>query len=132
MRKLIGGAIALVASIIAMAFTYWSALDTVVTKLRSKGPVGIFIANIITSPLIHLALILAAIGLFVLAFREFRTTRKLVSPEASSLEAEGSKIDSSDSSRAKLSRSITQTMTSSPGSIQAGRDIRTKVEKRDE
>jgi hypothetical protein len=75
MSKLIGGAIALLFTIIFYAFSYWNALETALVKLRSKGVVGIFIADFITSRAVLLALIVTAIVLFTLAFREFRATR---------------------------------------------------------
>jgi FtsZ-binding cell division protein ZapB len=72
LQKFIGGAIAVLAAIALLTLAYWSTAGTVLTALRSKGPFGVFLAGLLTSPTIHFALLLVALVLLGLAYAEFK------------------------------------------------------------
>lgn len=55
------GAIVVVAILTLHAIEHWTVIDSIVTQLRSAGPVGDFLVKILMSPLLPLALAVAAI-----------------------------------------------------------------------
>jgi hypothetical protein len=54
------------------ALNQWHLIDFVITKLRSEGPVGMFLADLITSPTFRLLLILAGLIVVVVGYMEDR------------------------------------------------------------
>lgn len=62
----------MIIDVIFLAFTYWNALETALSKLRSKGVVGMFLVDLITSPAIQVTLILVSVSLFAWAVIEMR------------------------------------------------------------
>jgi hypothetical protein len=57
------GAIAVVAILTLQAVEHWTVVDAVLSGLRSKGNVGVFVANFLLSPVVPLVLAIAAIYL---------------------------------------------------------------------
>src|SRR6266849_33909 len=53
--------VTLVSLFVLEILTWWGLLETAAEKLRSKGPVGVFLLEALTSPIVRMALIIAAI-----------------------------------------------------------------------
>jgi hypothetical protein len=62
MRKLIGGLVILGLVGVWEALNYRHLIDFLITKLRSEGSAGMFLADVITSPVLRLVLILVVLG----------------------------------------------------------------------
>lgn len=65
MRKFALPVVIFVASILVASLNYWSLLDSTLARLRSKGEFGLFMASMLTSPL--LPIVLSFIGLALVA-----------------------------------------------------------------
>lgn len=77
MRKLIGGLVVCGVAGIWEALNYWHLIDFLITKLRGEGSAGMFLADVITSPVLRLVLILVGIGIAVKGLMEHRAAVRL-------------------------------------------------------
>jgi hypothetical protein len=104
MRKFIPALVVGCCVVLWEAILQFSTVQTTLAALRSSGPTGSFIAKFLTSQVVILSLAVAAI---LLALRGIVAMRK-----------------SKDFSVSADRVTIKQTMTDSPNSIQAGRDVK--------
>jgi hypothetical protein len=74
------GLFLLLAAAIWEALNHWSLLDSVITKLRSEGPTGTFMADLMVSPLLRLVLIIGGLGFVVKGYLETRKTKARATP----------------------------------------------------
>jgi hypothetical protein len=107
MRKFVPAFVAGCCVVLWEALLQFGTVQTTLAALRSSGHTGAFMAKFLSSQIVILAIAIAAV---LLALRGMFANRK---PKSSS--ADGP---------AKASRTVNQTMTNSPNSIQAGRDVK--------
>jgi hypothetical protein len=77
MGRLIGGLVIFVLAGVWEALNDWHLIDFLITKLRSEGSAGMFLANVITSPVLRLVLILVGMVIAVKGLIEQRAAGRL-------------------------------------------------------